>query len=176
MSLLTFAEASALISTSLGDADFQGVIDREEAWLAGRIGALTGERTDTFTPGIGDTSLHLRRRTDSVVLTDDGSPLVAGTDYLFTPSTGQIRRLVGYWSGSVTVTYTPSDAAEVKRAILELIRGTVGESGYDSETIGDYSYDRGASSGRLSRSGLARGILIRRPGYSLRLRTGWEPS
>ena len=182
-SLVSIAEARALVRSRLSDSDLQAVIDREEAWLAGKVGVLTGERTDTWQPGIGDTPLYLPRRAESVVLTDDGESLVADTDYLFTPSTGMIRRIVGYlygspsyWQGTVTATWTPSDEAAVKRAVIELVRGTVGETGFDSETIGDYAYTRGASAGRVGRAGLARGILLRRPAYSLRLHSAMEPS
>ena len=88
-SVVSIAEVRALVNSRLSDVDLQAVIDREEAWLAGRVGALVGERTDTFRPGLGDTTLYLRRRAESVVVTDDGVTLAADTDYLFTPSTGR---------------------------------------------------------------------------------------
>lgn len=174
-SLVTIAEVRALVPSRLSDGDLQVVIDREEAWLVGKVGALTGERTDTFSPG-GATSLYLRRLTGTVVLTDDGVTLAAG-DFLFTPSTGELRRypLAG-WRGTVTAKYTPGDTAAVKRAVIELVRGTVGETGMDSETIDGYSYTRGESAGRVGRAGLARSILLSRPAYSMRIRAGWEPS
>lgn len=187
-SLVSIAEVRALVRSRLSDTDLQAVIDREEAWLAGKVGTLTGERTDTYRPDLGNTPLYLRRRAPSVVVTDDGATLVADTDYLFTPSTGMIRRVSWVepvppwreqplaWRGVVTVKSTPSDAAAVKRAVIELVRGTVGETGMDSETIGDYSYTRGESAGRVSRAGLARGILLRRPAYSLRLHSAMEPA
>jgi len=188
-SLVDIAAVRALVRSRLSDVDLQAVIDREEEWLAGRVGPLTGERTDTFMPGIGDTPLYLRRRADSVVLTDAGRTLVA-SEFLFTPSTGQIRRIwtpdlaenppwrqlyLG-WQGTVAATYTPTDDAAVKRAVIELVRGTVDETGFDAETIGDYSYTRGASTGRLNRAGLARSILVRRPAYSMRIRSAMEPA
>jgi hypothetical protein len=191
VSFVSIAEVRALIRSRLSDVDLQTVIDREEAWLAepGRVGPLTGERIDSFTPGLGDTPLYLRRRAESVVLTDDGRTMAA-SEFLFTPSTGMIRRIwtsdlatdppwrqvyLG-WQGTVTATYTPADEAAVKLAIIELVRLATGETGYDSETIGDYSYSRGASSGRLSRAGLARSILVKRPAYSMRLHSAMEPA
>jgi hypothetical protein len=188
-SLVDIAAVRALVRSRLSDVDVQAVIDREEAWLAGRVGPLTGERTDTFRPGIGDTPLYLRRRAESVVMTDAGRTLAA-SEFLFTPSTGQIRRIwtpdlqddppwrqlyLG-WQGTVTATYTPSDQAAVERAIIELVRLTVGETGFDAETMGTYSYTRGASGGRLSRAGLARGILVKRPAYSMRIHSAMEPA
>lgn len=185
-SLTTVAEVRALVKSRLSDADLQAVIDREEAWLAGKVGLLNGVRTDTYRPSPGDQPIYLRRLSGSVIVTDDGATLVADTDYLFTPSTGMIRRVSWVepvppwraqplaWRGVVTVTSTPSDGAAVKRAIIELIRGTVGETGLDSETIGDYSYTRGASAGRVSRSSLWRSILLRRPAHSLRLHSAME--
>ena len=86
------------------------------------------------------------------------------------------RQLYLGWQGTVTATYTPTDAAAVKRAVIELVRGTVGETGLDSESIGDYSYTRGESAGRVGRAGLARSILLRRPAYSMRLRSAMEPA
>jgi hypothetical protein len=187
-SLVSIAEVRALVRSRLSDPDLQAVIDREEAWLAGRIGSLTGERTDTVTPGIGDTPLFLSRRAPSVVLVDAGRTLAA-SEFLFTPSTGMIRRIwapdlssgapwrqlyLG-WQGTVAVTYTPSDEAGVKSAVIGLVRLTVGETGFASETIGDYSYTRGVSAGP-NRAGLVRSILIRRPAYSLRIHSAMEPA
>jgi len=187
-SFVSIAEVRALVRSRLSDTDLQVVIDREEAWLAGKVGTLTGARTDTYRPSPGDQPVYLQRLSGSVVVTDDGVTLVADTDYLFTPSTGMILRASWVetvppwrqwplaWRGVVTVTSTPSDGAAVKRAIIELIRGTVGETGMDSETIGDYSYSRGASTGRVSRAALWRSILLRRPAYSLRIHSAMEVS
>ena len=58
--------------------------------------------------------------------------------------------------------------------MIELVRGTLGETGLESETIGDYSYTRGESAGRVGRAGLARSILLSRPAYSMRIRSGWS--
>lgn len=179
-SVTSLAEVRALVTTSLSDVDLQAIIDREEAWLAGRVGTLAGERTDTFRPGLADTTLYLRRRTDAVAVTEDGVALAPDVDYVFTPANGALRRgtwnVPMSWSGPVTVTWTPSDEAAVKRAVIELVRGTLGETGFDSEGIGDYSYTRGDSAGRLSRSNVARSILLSRPAYSMRLRSSWEPA
>ena len=191
-SLVSIAEVRALVKSAISDEDLEDVIDREESWLTGKIGTLTGERTDTFTPGIGDTPLYLSRQAPSVVLTDAGRTMAA-SEFLFTPSTGQIRRiwspdLTGTppwrqlylgWQGTVTARYTPSDEAAVKRAIIELARLTVGETGMASETMGTYSYTRVTTSGvsaEPNRAGLVRGILLRRPAYSLRIHSAMEPS
>jgi hypothetical protein len=185
MSLTSIAEVRALVKSRLTDVDLQTIIDREEAWLAGKIGQLSGERTDTFTPGTTNTPLYLSRRTESVAVTDNG---VAVTELLFTPSTGCLRRVVGVypwpypqsetwypsWQGVVTVTWTPSDGAAITAGVINLIRGTIGETGFDSEQIADYSYTRGASAGRVSRVGVVRSILLRRPAYSLSLRSTAE--
>lgn len=174
MSTVTLGEVRALVKSGLSDPDLQAVIDREEAWLAGRIGALTGVRTDTFTPGSG-ASLYLRRRAASVVITDAGSA-VSGSDVAFSPGTGEIRRIVGAWRGDVTATYAPTDTATVARGVIELVRGTLTETGFDSEDIGDYSYSRGESAGRMNRAGIVRGILLRRSAYSMRIRSAMEPA
>ncbi len=175
MSLVTLSEARALVETGLTDVDLQAVLDREEGWLAGRIGALTGARTDTFSPRLTDTPLHLSRRAASVVVTDN-AVAVAAADLRFVPGSGMVRRITGAWTGPVTVTYTPTDADTVKRAVIELVRGTLAETGSDAETIGDYSYSRGDASARLGRLALARSVLLRRPAYSARLRSSLEPA
>lgn len=171
MSLVTLSEVRALVKSGLADADFQAVIDREESWLAGRIGALAGARTDTFYPGLTDAPIYLGRRAASVVVTDKA---VAVSDIRFASDTGLVRRTSGYWTGPVVVTWTPTDTDVVKRGVIELVRGTLTETGYDSETIGDYAYSRGEARG--SRIGVVRSILLRRPAYSTRLRSSMEPA
>jgi hypothetical protein len=188
MSLVTLGEVRALVETGLTDVDLQAVLDREEGWLAARIGALTGARTDTFSPGLRDTPIYLSRRTASVVVTDNALT-VTPADLRFVPESGLIRRIRGYWfgqplddpmvggwAGPVTVTYTPTDADDVKRAVIELVRGTVAETGNDAETIGDYSYSRGDAAVRLGRLAVVRSVLLRRPAYSVRLRSSLEPA
>ncbi|HSW43107.1 MAG TPA: hypothetical protein VLM76_11415 [Patescibacteria group bacterium] len=175
VAITSLAEVRALVNSALSDVDLQAVIDREEAWLAGRIGPLAGPRTQTYRPQLGDATLYLPRRTESVVVTDAGVALVPDVDFTFTPSAGALRRLpLPTWRGVVTVTWTPSDEATVKHTVIELVRGTLGETGRDAETIGDYSYSRGESAGRLGRAGLARSILLRRPAHSLRILSATE--
>ena len=172
---MTLGEVRALVDTDLSDVDLQAVLDREEGWLAGRIGALTGARTDTFSPGLGDTPIYLSRRTTSVVVADNTQAVLAA-DLRFAPTSGMVRRTRGFWTGPVAVTYTPTDADTVKRAVIELVRGTLAETGNDAETIGDYSYTRGDAPVRLSRLAVVRSVLLRRPAYSVRLRASLEPA
>ncbi len=186
-SFVSIAEVRALVRSRLSDSDLQTIIDREEAWLAGKIGVLSGSRTDTFRPGVTNTPLYLSRLTDSVTVTDNGVA-VSAADLLFTSSTGCLRRVVGVypwpypipatwypsWQGAVAVTWTPTDGAAVTAGVINLIRLTTSETGFDSEQIGDYSYSRGASAGRVSRAGVVRSILLRRPAYSLSLRSTLE--
>ena len=175
MSLVTLSEVRALVETSLTDVDLQAVLDREEGWLAARIGPLTGARTETYSPGLTDTPIYLSRRAASVVVTDNALA-VAAVDLRFVPDSGMVRRISGAWTGRVAVTYTPTDADAVKRAVIELVRGTLSETGNDAESLGDYSYTRGASGARLSRPALIRSVLLRRPAYSVRLRSSLEPA
>ncbi len=171
MSFVAVSEVRALVDTGLDDVNLQDVIDREEGWLAGRIGALTGERTDTYEPGLSDSPVYLPRRAESVVVSDNA---VSVADFRFTASSGMVRRTTGYWSGPVTVTWTPSDYEAVQRAVIELVRDTVSETGFESESMGSYSYSRGNSAVR--RLSVVRSILLRRPAYSLRLRSSLEPA
>ena len=175
MSLVTLSEVRALVETGLTDVDLQAVLDREEGWLASRIGPLTGERTETFRPTLPDAPIYLPRRTDAVVVTDNAVPVPAA-DLWFVSATGLIRRVNAPWTGPVAVTYTPIDVDIVKRAVIELVRGTLAETGSDAETIGDYSYSRGDAAVRLGRLALVRSVLLRRPAYSARLRSSLEPA
>ena len=175
MSLVTLGEVRALVETGLTDVDLQAVLDREEGLLAARIGSLTGARTDTFSPRLTNTPLHLSRRAAAVVVTDNAL-IVTETDLRFVPESGMVRRITGAWTGPVAVTYTPTDADAVRRAVIELVRGTLSETGNDAESIGDYSYSRGDAAVRASRPALVRGVLLRRPADSVRLRSSLEPA
>jgi len=173
MSLLTFAEARALIETSLGDVALQGVIDREEAWLARRIGALSGSRTQTFHVRAADADdpLWLRRPTSAVTVTDDGVVL-GGTDVRLLRDGAMIEKVTGAWTGPVAVLYTPNDADEVRRVVVELIRIGVSASPYESESIGDYSYSRGGDrTPAAQREDLVRELMPRRGPGTIRLRS-----
>ena len=79
-SFVSIAEVRALVRSRLSDTDLQVVIDREEAWLAGKVGTLTGARTDTYRPSPGDQPVYLQRLSGSVVVTDDGVTLAADTE------------------------------------------------------------------------------------------------
>ena len=175
MSLVTLSEVRALVETGLADVDLQAVLDREEGWLAARIGALTGARTDTFSPRLPDTPIYLWRRAASVAVTDNALT-VAAVDLRFVPESGMIRRITGAWTGPVAVTYVPTDGVAVQRAVVEFVRGTLSVTGCDAETIGDYSYTRGDAAVRLGRLALVRSVLLRRPAYSVRLRSSAEPA
>ena len=134
--MLTVAEARALITTSLTDAELEDVIAREEAWLARRIGPLDGERIETFAPVSGE-ALLLQRPASAVDVEDDsGAVTVAlrGWSDVFPAVAGAA------WSGPVEVTYTPSDEAEVTRALVTLVRLTVSERAFASEAAGAHSY------------------------------------
>ena len=176
MSLVTLSEVRALVETGLTDVDLQAVLDREEGWLAGKVGVLTGERTDTFWPVLTDTPIYLSRRAAAVVVTDNALS-VAPADLRFVPESGMVRRTSQYWTGGpIAVTWTPADLDTVKRGVIELVRGTVGETGFDSETLGEYSYTRGDVTLQLSRLAIVRSVLLRRPAYSTRVRASLEPA
>lgn len=163
--VLTLARAQAQIETDLSDDDLQNLIDDEEAWLARRIGALSGERSETFYVYGVDQPLPLRRPTDAATVTDNGS---AATIVLLNDG-WDVESTAGAWTGPVVVTYTPNDEAEVRRVLLELVRLTLTETAYQSENIGDYSYNRGSIPTRRARYALARSLQREPHNGSLRL-------
>ena len=66
MSLLDLTATRALIASDLSDDAFQAVIDQEEAWLARRIGPLTGIRTEIFRGVRARQVIRLQRPTENV--------------------------------------------------------------------------------------------------------------
>lgn len=161
MSLVTPAEVTVLVETSLETAELQAVIDREEAALAAIIGPLAGDRTEVFllTVDMAAERLTLRRPTDEVEVTDNGVAVAAADIRLLAnqrtimrfASTGYTR---GYWTGPVEVTYEPNDSAQVSRGVIELVSiglsSPATNTGLASETTGTYSYTRERTGGTAS--------------------------
>jgi len=77
MSLVSVAEVTALVGTDLGTTDLQLIINREEQWLARRIGQLAGERTNTFYPRRLREPIFLRR--PAAYEPDDGPTITLTT-------------------------------------------------------------------------------------------------
>lgn len=190
-SATSIAEVRALVSTPLADDDLQDVIDREEAALARQIGQLSGERTQTW--HVGDQSgpaasgalpgamvssdrmgpLALLRPTDAVTVTDNGVAVTAEDVRLLRKGT-QIERASGGWTGPiVTGTYTPNDLLEVKGVVIALCRLSLGETGFESETIDGYSYTRGSASQTPAsqRKALVRSLQTHPPRGTVGVRT-----
>lgn len=141
MSLVSLANAQA----RAGDAVTQEMIDGVELWLAGEIGPLTGERTETFylserrNLDIVD-GLWLSRRTDSVTLTNDGDSLTADTDYRLINGLLIAHVSTGAsWGETIVATYTPTDEDMVIEAIYDLLTFRSLPSNLQSVRIGAYS-------------------------------------
>lgn len=187
MSLVTTDQVRALVDTDLSDDDLQAVIDREEASLARVIGPLEGERTQTVYPDqhpeTATLPVILQRPTDAVAVQDNGLALDA-TAYRLHPDGRTVERTAtwAWWVGPAAFTYTPNDTLEVERVVIELTRLTVTETGYLSETIGEYTYSRGARGGSLNPTEAARKKLIQTlmpplAAHTMRTATGrqWTP-
>ncbi|MEO6604553.1 MAG: hypothetical protein ABIN55_02945 [Aeromicrobium sp.] len=171
--MLTVAEVRARerIALPTDDDAAQGVIDEMEAWLITLIGPLDGSRTETFLAPPATASLRLRRPTDAVA--------VAGPDGAITTFDLINGRLVvratgaDYWVGPITVTYTPTDDILVRGVLFGLLE--VGsEGGYESETIGSYSYSHPRSDAVSARWALVRRLLPRGSVDSILLRSGFR--
>lgn len=166
--VLSTDAARVLVDTNLNDADLETVIGYEEAWLARRVGQLTGERAQRLVPrAYSDSSrLYLLRPTDSVEVSDAGTDLDPAA-FTLVENGRAIEVVSGAWVaaglwplGVVEATYTPNDEDEVKRVVIELLRLTLVETGFRAETIGAYSYTRDSSGPQ--REALVRGLLPRR--------------
>lgn len=156
--MLTVNEVRAVITTSLSDSDLADVITREEAWLARRIGPLDGERVETFVTYSGDEVLELGRPAVDIDITDDFGDRLDDIDMR---GWSDVVITSGAWSGSVEVTYTPTDADEVRRAALTLVRLALAESAYSGETAQGYSATTDLTQQRQMRWSAWQGI--RRP-------------
>lgn len=77
MSLVSVTDVQALVDTDLTATQLQVVLDREERWLARRIGQLSGERTETFYPRRLKEPLYLRR--PAIYEPDDGPTITLST-------------------------------------------------------------------------------------------------
>jgi hypothetical protein len=163
-------DVRALVSTDLTDDQLGDVIGREEAWLVRRIGQLIGERTQTFLDVTSDQIMRLRRPTDSVTVEDND---VAVTTIEMRRRGFAVARTSGTWTGPVEVTYTPNDAEEVRSGVIELVEIRLSESGYKSERIGEYSYDKGDKP--KSRMSVVRGLLEPQTPTSVRIPTTATP-
>ena len=146
MSLVTVAEARALVNTGLLDADLQVVIDRIEADITSKVGA---PQTDVYATEVVKTlrgegeNLFLPTEIYSVVsIVEDTVTLTA--DQYQTWGGGVIERLpMGTgWGDRVVVTYKPADDRSVREGvIIDLLRLTLNRTGMKSESIaGEYSY------------------------------------
>jgi hypothetical protein len=135
MPLVEAAEARAFIRSDLTDAELQTVLDREEAMLIGRLGPH-GDGTTAATVtlvGFGG-ELYLSRPVASITS-------VNGSATGWSAYAGQ-GRILGAWSGEVTVVYVPADDREArKQAIIDLARLSIQRTAMKAEsTGGEYSY------------------------------------
>jgi hypothetical protein len=169
------------------DGPLQELIDDEEAWLAARIGPLSGERAQVFREVRSVQNLRLQRPADTdYTVEDNGVDVTADTFRL--RAGWRIGRTLGtYWSiayptSIVEVTYTPTDAADVRRAEFTLIRlalasyGSVVE-GVNQVTIGSFSYSlgTGSASPRQLRAALLRSLREPAEPETLRVRSSAYP-
>lgn len=180
MSVVTRDEVRARVDTELDDTDLQLLIDDTEAELAGDIGPLVGERTQTFWLDAGAVDeLLLQRRTDAVEVTDNAL-LIADADVRLLHRGTLIRRALGAWGGPVVeVVYTPNDLAAVKRVVIELLRLATADPTIDSETIGSYRYQRATlrhGDIETARRLLIRQLIPRRRQGTIRVRSATDVS
>lgn len=170
-SFVPLADIRALVKCKQTDSELQTILDREEGWLADRVGPLAGSRIQTFylpaereqfyiepsgyavdRPRLpypymirdvdAESPLTLFRQADTVSAVTDGGATV--TARLLSMG-WKVEKTTGPWLGpSMAVTYTPTDAGSVAKVVIELVRMTVLETGFIQERIGDYMYSRRA--------------------------------
>ncbi len=205
--MTAIADLRALVPSPLTDDQLTSIIAREEAALARQITDLSGERTQAFYIGdpaargiwwdvvsmswpegrspwatlwmMSDRMgpLGLLRPTDTVTVVDNGVTVSPGDIRLLRQGT-LVERASGGWQGPlVEVTYTPNDALEVVRVVIELCRMTMTETGFQRETIGDYTYQKHLrpAPGEIDpRKALIRSLMTHLPKGTMRIRTSSE--
>jgi hypothetical protein len=143
MSILTIAEARALITTALDDTNLATVIEREEelaVWRCGPPGDGTTEISEAHEPE--GRAIYLRLPIESVTsVTEDGTT-VATTEYVIWPKDGRIKR-TGQWRGLVEVTYVPQDTTALWKAVMvELVRLALEQTAMMREEVTqEYRYE-----------------------------------
>lgn len=179
MSIVTIDAVKAVMSPGVKDTALQTVIDREEAWLANDpvvgIGPLTGSRIQTLWVTAGDDSpLLLARPTAALAKVVDGAvQLGPGAVVLTGPA--RIERVNGAWRGPLlAITYTPTDVAAVKRAVIELVQLALTTSGYQQESSEGHQYTRDMGGMRRQREDVARSLDPHQGLMTMRLRHSAE--
>lgn len=153
MSLIALEDARARGVPLPADDDVaQDIIDEQEAWLAARIGLLVGERAETFYVGLAQShgKLGLARFTDEVDVTDGGAAVGVDLIRLIDRGSAIVQAYAApsrWWTGPyVVATYEPNDELLVRSALYDILAlSAAPPSAFQSEQIGAYSYQRGAS-------------------------------
>lgn len=164
MSVLSIALLRAQMETALDDDALTLLIDAEEATLARRVGPLSGTLAQTYRPQRAAPVVLLRPTLAVAVLDGD---VVAGVTLADDGRT--VTPNVGSWSGVVTATYVPSDAANVLSVLIELMRLRVTETGYTRENTDNYGYSNDEATRARRREGLIRSLLPKQGPASVRL-------
>lgn len=177
MSLVSIEEVQARnVGRDLGDSALQDAIDAAESWLARRIGPLLGERTQLLYPRRSAEPLYLRRFTSTVTIEDDGEEVDAADYRLYDGFV--IDRFQTSWLGDIiSATYTPDDEAQVREAVIDLLRLNLAAGPYVSERMGDYSYQKAQASASydVARNAIVRSIVPRIPVRSERIVSSVRP-
>lgn len=146
MSLVTVANARALINTGLSDNNLQIVIERVEEQVTARVGA---PQTDAYATTIVKTmrgegeNLFMPTDIYSVVSIVEDQVTLTSDEYR-TWGGGVIERLpMGtLWGDRVVVTYTPADDRKVRsQVIIDLVRIVLERTAMAQEDVaGEYSF------------------------------------
>lgn len=156
-SLVTIAEARAILKSFLSDTALQAVIDREEAEVIRLFGAHYVDAATEITETLEgeERTIYLRRPIVSITsITEDGT-LVDPLAYRVWPAQGKIRKISGVqawlagedespleWGEVLVVVYKPADDNLLRKAvIIDLARIALSRTGMQSESFaGEYSY------------------------------------
>lgn len=157
MSLTTVAEVRALVDTDLSDVDLQDVIEREEAWLAQRVGRLAGPRTVVYRNPYRHETFRLPRPASVADVMDGGNVVTAD----LSDDGHYIDPGLRWWVGPVAVNWTPADEHVVKRGVIELVRlASNAVDNLASETMGSYTYQKFGAAGSAGSTPSSRGAIV----------------
>lgn len=128
-----------------GNAALDERIVAEEQRLRRRIGPLTGPREQLITgPHVWINRAVLA---GSLAIVDAAGNPIAADAYRLDPN-GQLVTVAGdLWQAGPVVTWAPDDEELVRNVLIDLLRITLTETGFEGETIRGYSYRRGSGGG-----------------------------
>ena len=142
----TTTEVGARVETDLGADDLQRIIDAAHADVVLYYGE---DSQHVEHAGGGERYVYLTRQSDSITAVVESvgetDTTLSSDDYDVTDRGWSLRRTTdgtnprGTWNARVKVTYVPEIDRRRFDVVVDLVKLSLANSGFDSESTGDYS-------------------------------------